>query len=85
MTIVCLIKMFEMQQTILVCENDAEEATLSYTCTMNQIPETVINLANEYEIENVTIMGATNFSGKLVSEMLSMNPNLKIDVKEKNY
>lgn len=47
------------------------------------MPETVVNLANEYETNNILILGAANFSGKLSADMLSMNPNLKIDVKEK--
>ena len=47
------------------------------------MPETVVNLANEYETNNILILGSANFSGKLSADMLSMNPNLKIDVKEK--
>lgn len=47
------------------------------------MPETVVNLANEYETNNVLILGSTNFAGKLSADILSMNPDLKIDVKEK--
>lgn len=83
MTIVCLIEMFQLQQNILICDEDVESATITYTCTLSQMPEIVVNLANEYETNNVLILGAANFAGKLSADMLSMNPNLKIDVKEK--
>lgn len=83
MTIVCLIEMFQLQQNILICEEDVESSTITYTCTLSQTPETVVNLANEYETNNVLILGSANFAGKLSADMLSMSPNLKIDVKEK--
>lgn len=83
MTIVCLIEMFQLQQNILICEENIENATVTYTCTLSQMPETVVNLANEYETNNVLILGSTNFAGKLSADILSMNPDLKIDVKEK--
>lgn len=81
-TIVCLINLFDLNQHVIVC-NDADEIKITQECVLGDVPETVVNMANQYDVKKVYLHGNKNYAGELSAQILSMNPELEIEIMSK--
>lgn len=81
-TIVCLINIFDLKQTVMVC-NDEDEIRITQDCNLGDVPEVAVNMANEYDTNKVILHGNQNYAGELSAQMLSMNPELSIEIMSK--
>lgn len=81
-TIVCLINIFDLKQTVMVC-NDEDEIRITQNCNLSDVSEVAVNMANEYNANKVILHGNQNYAGELSAQMLSMNPELSIEIMSK--
>ncbi len=81
--IVSVIKPFTLVQNIFVYEDTDKIAT--YTANLNDIQNTLLKLTEEYQINNISLVGSKKFSKGIKekieqAEMIKYNEN-KIDIK----
>lgn len=81
--IVSVIKPFTLVQNIFVYEDTDKIAT--YTANLNDIQNTLLKLTEEYQINNISLVGLKKFSKGIKekieqAEMIKYNEN-KIDIK----
>ena len=57
--IVSVVRLFTLNQNVFVYE-DGNKINVA-TCSLDDMPETIVNMANEYEVTNVQLIGAKNF------------------------
>lgn len=81
-TIICIIDIFSLNQTVMVC-NDEDNIRITQECLLGSVPEVAINMANQYDTKKVILHGNQNYAGELSAQMLSMNPQLDIDIMSK--
>lgn len=82
--ITCIIDLFSLNQHVIV-HNTNDDTQISQDCTLKDMPEVTVNMANQYDVTKVYLCGNANFAGELSKQMLNMNPLLDIEVKERNY
>lgn len=81
--IVSVIKPFTLVQNIFIYEDTDKIAT--YTANLNDIQNTLLKLTEEYQINNISLVGSKKFSKGIKekieqAEMIKYNEN-KIDIK----
>lgn len=65
--IIGLLKPFDMEQTLYVYEDGNQLETIQMT--MDEIPDNILKLCNEYAIEQIDLVGSKGYSKGLIKQI----------------